>query len=329
MPQEDPQSDFTAKDAIDTKRAKRKTKRKTNRGAKRHKDTMKMKESTLKEIEYKSDATAATLVPFIKPIRRNTDAAMLLKRREPMRHDDAIISGYYRVGGEKSVVICFTAMRDDDKCDAGGAIKRDGQVVFMVKVTLFSDMSAARRDKLQWMLHHLAKDAKLRPKISVNGAQEGRCDASDATLSDADSFIGGVMKAMGWRAGFEKDVDAGTYAAKAAMRKAIRSDTNAASDYMRHVTSDAKRFHQLTSENFFAMSSAIFKERVLQVRKHQVPMFGTTAAELTMRSDTSDATEEITEHSMFSPHVIYTYGTCERRERRERCDMLIYYRWLH
>lgn len=113
------------------------------------------------------------------------------------------------------------------------------------------------------------------------------------------------MKGIGWRAGYEKGYDMGTYAPTRTVTTKIATDPTFATSYRKHTTDDALEFHRKMARNFFAMSPALFRSRVHDARQKQLPLVGIGADS----NDLSSATaESIAEDSLFSPHIIYTYG---------------------
>lgn len=69
------------------------------------------------------------------------------------------------------------------------------------------------------------------------------------------------MKGFGWRAGYEKGYDMGTYAPNSTMQKRIQRDTMESERYREHTGQGALDFHRKMARNLFAMSPAILEER--------------------------------------------------------------------
>lgn len=121
------------------------------------------------------------------------------------------------------------------------------------------------------------------------------------------------MKGIGWRAGYDKGYDMGTYAPTTTATTKIATDTTFATSFRKHVTDDALEFHRRMARNFFAMAPTLFRDRVHDARQKRLPLVGISADS---DDSTPDATETIVEDTLFSPHIIYTYGKSRRQVDR-------------
>lgn len=137
-------------------------------------------------------------------------------------------------------------------------------------------------------------------KARIKGKSEGGKSGNHAIL-------GGTMKGMGWRAGYEAGYDPGPYVTSAIVSKHIQSDANYAMSHVRHAREDALEFHRRMAMALYALSPKLHSDRVCEAKAHSIPMFGYSMNEAFDALQFVDVTQPHEEDTLCFPHIIYTY----------------------
>ncbi|KAI9836731.1 MAG: hypothetical protein M1837_003263 [Sclerophora amabilis] len=244
------------------------------RREKRKQKVQSLRQQVTATMGYDATASMAHVAPaFFAVFRHEADATEAMRRETAIPHDDPTFQTYKRITGEKSCLLyCYDATDKPTRHDLSSRIP---EVVMVAKITLFSDMDTIRRDQYQEIFAYLRDDMRFHDAIRSNHA-----------------LTQGTMRAMGYRAGYEPGTDYGTYVVKEASEQKL-------GQYATHLR-DATRFHRAMARGFYALAPTLHRARVQEARERQLPLLGNSATE---RPDAI-----ITEETLFSPHVIYTYG---------------------
>ena len=195
--------------------------------------------------------------------------SQLLARRKPLRYEDTELADYRRIDGRRTALVYVVD-------------KAAQEVVMVVKVVLFKDMTPEQRSDYGFLFDYIRADERYRIPVSSNAA-----------------MVEGTMKCAGYRAAYEAGYDYGQYTMYNLEK--LKKDPDLRAKYLRHAAK-AKDVHRLMSEGLYSLSPILLEERALEAQRKGIPLFGDPDNRL------SDQSPAINETTPFTPHIIYTFN---------------------